>query len=225
MYRRFINPYQIGQNSLKDTIVIFDFDGTIADSLTLFIDAINKFVDDFGYKKIQPEEVKMLQSKRPRQILRHLHISLLKLPFVLKRVRREINKKVAQARPSVDIKNTLTELKKNGCEIGILTSNTEQNVKEFLTNNNLDVFDFLYSGNSIFGKGAVLKSIIKKNRFASNRIYYVGDEIRDIDAAKKTRVKMIAVSWGFNTIEALKGEGPDHTADTPQQILKIILDR
>ena len=205
------------------TTVIFDFDGTLADSLHLFINAINKFADNFNYKKIRPEEVKTLQGKHPRQILRYLHISLLKLPFVLKRIRREINKGVAQASPSVDIKGTLSELKKNGCEIGILTSNTEQNVKEFLINNNLDVFDFLYSGNSVFGKGRVLRAIIQENKFAKNNIFYIGDEIRDIDAAKKTKVKMIAVSWGFNTIEALKKENPDYTADTPQEIQDIIL--
>lgn len=205
------------------TIVIFDFDGTLADSLVLFIDAINKFSDNFNYKKIKRDEIKMLQGKRPRHILRHLNISLLKLPFVLKRIRREVNRGLAQAKPSVDIGDTLSALKKHGCEIGILTSNTEQNVKEFLINNDLDVFDFLYSGNSVFGKGRVLRNIIKKNKLAENKIFYVGDEIRDIDAAKKTRIKMIAVSWGFNTIEALKKENPDFTAETPKQIQNIIL--
>lgn len=207
------------------TIVIFDFDGTLADSLHLFIDAINKFSDRFHYKKIRPEEVEMLRGKRPRQILGHLHISLFKLPFVLRRIRREINRGVAQAKPSVDIKGTLTALKSSGCELGILTSNTEQNVKKFLIGNDLDVFDFLYSGNSVFGKGRILRAIIRKNRLSKGRIFYIGDEIRDIDAAKKTGVKMIAVSWGFNTIEALKREGPDYSADTPQQIRRIILGR
>ena len=167
----------------------------------------------------------MLQGKRPKQILKHLHISFIKLPFVLKKIRREINKGVAKVKPSVEIKDSLLNLKRNGCEIGILTSNTEQNVKEFLINNNLDVFDFLYSGNSVFGKGRVLKAIIHKNKFRKNRIFYVGDEIRDIDAAKKTKVQMIAVSWGFNTLEALKRESPDHIAQTPQDIEEIILDK
>ena len=205
------------------TIVIFDFDGTIADSLHLFIDAINKFSGSFRYKKIKQDEIGMLRGKRPRQILKHLGISLLKLPFVLKRVRKEINKGVAHTRPAVQIKDTLLELKKEGCEIGILTSNTEQNVKEFLISNRLDIFDFLYSGNSVFGKGQVLKTIIRKNRFQKNRIFYVGDEIRDIYAAKKTRVKMIAVSWGFNTIESLRRENPDFIADAPEDIENIIL--
>ncbi len=205
------------------TIVIFDFDGTIADSVHLFIEAINKFSGSFRYKKIKGDELRMLQGKRPRQILKHLGISLLKLPFVLKRVRREVNKGVAQARPTVEIKETLLELKKEGCEIGILTSNTEQNVKEFLINNDLDVFDFLYSGNSMFGKGGILRAIIRKNRLQKSRIYYVGDEIRDIDAARKTGVKMIAASWGFNTMEALRGEGPDFTAESPEDVRNIIL--
>ena len=204
--------------------VVFDFDGTIADSLHLFIDAINKFSTDFNYKKIKADDVLMLQEKRPHQILRYLHISLFKLPFVLKRIRREINKEVANAKPSTDILDTLLTLKKHGCKIGILTSNTEQNVKEFLINNHLDVFDFLYSSTAIFGKGRILRSIIKRtNKLEQNKIFYVGDEIRDIEASRKTGVKMIAVSWGFNTIEALKKENPDYTAKTPQQILDIIL--
>ncbi len=205
------------------TIVIFDFDGTIADSVHLFIEAINKSSERFRYKRIREEEVMVLRGKRPGQILKHLGISLLKLPFVLKRVRREVNTGVAQAKPAVEIKETLLELKKGGCEIGILTSNTEQNVKEFLINNDLDVFDFLYSGSSMFGKGRILRAIIRKNRLQKRRIYYVGDEIRDIYAARKTKVKMIAASWGFNTMDALRREGPDFIAESPDDIRDIVL--
>ena len=207
------------------TTVIFDFDGTIADSLHLFIEAINKFSGNFKYKKIRPGDIGMLREKRPKQVLRHLDISLLKLPFVLKKVRREINRGVAQAEPAVQIRDTLLDLKKNGCEIGILTSNTEQNVKEFLINNDLDVFDFLYSGNSVFGKGRVLRSIINRRGSGENETFYVGDEVRDIDAARRTGVRMIAVGWGFNTVGALKKEKPDHVAETPEQITDIVLGR
>jgi len=205
------------------TVVIFDFDGTIADSVDLFVDAINKLSGKFKYKKIKPDEVKILQGKSTRQCIKYLQISFLKIPFMVKQLRREMKKGIAQTKPTVKIRDTLSELKKNECEIGILTSNTEQNVKEFLMNNNLDMFDFLYSGSSAFGKGRVLRAIIKKNKFVKNKIFYVGDEIRDIDAARKTKVKMIAVSWGYNTIESLKKEKPDYIANTPKDIQDIVL--
>lgn len=205
-------------------VVIFDFDGTIADSLHLFVDAVNKFSGRFKYKKIRQEELRMLQGKSTHQILKHLGISLLKLPLVLKKVRREVNCGVTQARPSAQIRDVLLELKRGGCKIGILTSNTEQNVKKFLINNGLDVFDFLYSGNSLFGKGRVLRAVIRKNGLHKSRVFYVGDEIRDVDAAKRAGIRMIAVSWGFNTAEALRAES-DYTAETPEDIRDIVMDK
>lgn len=166
----------------------------------------------------------MLRGRRPRQILRHLRIPLIRLPFVLKRVRREVNWGVARAKPAAPLRGILLDLKRGGCEIGILTSNTERNVREFLVNNDLDVFDFLYSGNSMFGKGRVLRSIAGRHGpGGKGEIFYVGDEIRDVDAAKKAGVRMIAVPWGFNTADALRGADPDHVADTPAGIRDIVL--
>lgn len=205
------------------TIVIFDFDGTIADTLDLFVNAMNRFSTRFRYKKIRPDEISTLQGMHTRQIMKHLNISFFSLPFVLKLVRRDMNRSVSGAKPAVDMREMLLRLKRNGCEIGILTSNTEQNVKKFLINNNLDVFDFLYSGYSLFGKGRVLHSIIHKNRFNRNSVYYVADEIRDIDAARKTGVKMIAVPWGFNNPDSLRNAGPDYLVTSTDDILDIIL--
>lgn len=204
-------------------IVIFDFDGTIADTLHLLVGALNRLSSRFRYRRITPEDIPELRGMRPRQIMSNLNMSFLSLPFVLKLVRREMNRGLSGAKPTTEMRDILLTLKRNGCEIGILTSNTEQNVKEFLINNNLDVFDFLYSGNSLFGKGRVLRSIIRKNRFNPNSVFYVGDEIRDIDAARKTGVTMIAVPWGFNTPDALRRAGPDHMVETMDDILKIIL--
>ncbi len=134
-----------------------------------------------------------------------------------------MNKGIAQTRPISGIKDILVTLKKNECKIGILTSNSEQNVKEFLIKNDLDVFDFIHSGTSIFGKGKILESIIQKNKFAKEKTFYIGDEIRDIDASRKARVRMIAVTWGMNAIEALQKKKPDHIANTPQEILDVVL--
>ena len=169
----------------------------------------------------------MLQGKSTRQHLKYLNISLLKAPFVLKSLRKEMNDGIAHTGIAAtdDIRNILENLKKNDCIIGILTSNSKQNVKEFLTNNNLNVFDFVYSGSSAFGKARMLESIIRKNKFEKSKTFYVGDEIRDIDAAKKAKVKMIAVSWGYNTIESLEKEDPDYVVNSPQEIQDIVFEK
>jgi len=59
------------------------------------------------------------------------------------------------------IKETIEEMIKKGIVVGILTSNSQKNVEEFLKNNNLDGFKFIFTGSSIFGKAKNLE-IIKK---------------------------------------------------------------
>ena len=113
-------------------------------------------------------------------------------------------------------------MKERGCKIGILTTNTEENVIKFLESNKLNIFDFLYSGKSVFGKGKVLKKLITKNNLKKERVFYVGDEVRDMNAGKKSKVITVAVSWGFNSKEALKKEKPDYLIDSPSELEPIV---
>lgn len=202
------------------TTVIFDFDGTLADSMHLFVEAVNKSAARLHHGAIEPGEVAMLRDRNPRQILRHLRIPLLRLPLVMRGIRKEVGRGVGRAGPAADVAATLGRLKKGGCSIGILTSNAEKSVREFLAGNGMDVFDFVYSGRSAFGKGRTLRSIARR---AGGRVFYVGDEVRDVEAARRAGATMIAVSWGFNTPEALMREGPDYLATSPEQIEQIVL--
>ena len=54
-------------------------------------------------------------------------------------------------------------------------------------------------------------------------MYFVGDEVRDIEAGKKVGINTIAVSWGYNTKSALDKEHPDYLIDFPLELEKIIL--
>ena len=112
---------------MKKTVVIFDFDGTIANTLDSIINIMNNLSEDFGFRKIKDEDVEYLRGKKPREILKHLGISLFKLPFVVRKVRREINSHIALLSPSVDLLPTLKLLKQNNCQIGIVTTNIEEN--------------------------------------------------------------------------------------------------
>jgi len=203
--------------------VIFDFDGTIANTLDSIIDIMNGLSDEFGFRKIKENDVEYLRGKRPREILKHLGISIFKLPFVIRKTRREINSHIALLSPSVDLLPILKLLKENDCHIGIVTTNIEENVKKFLHANNLDLFDFFYTVKNIFGKDRILSKIIKEMKVEKSDVYFVGDEVRDIEAGKKVGIKTIAVSWGYNTKDALDKEDPDYLVDSPVELEKIIL--
>ena len=92
--------------------------------------------------------------------------------------------------------------------MGILTSNSSQNVKEFLKNHQLDVFDFTHSVSKFWGKSSGLKRLIRKYKLKPDHLLYIGDEIRDLEAAKKAGIRFAAVTWGYNSSKALKACHP-----------------
>ena len=156
--------------------------------------------------------------------MKHLGISIFKLPIVVRKIRFEMNKEIVHLKTAVDLRDTLVDLKENGCILGILTTNSRENVTEFLKNNNLELFDFIYSGRAVFGKSRLLKKLMKEKKIPHADPIYIGDEIRDVEAAKKAGIKVIGVTWGYNTKMALLTSHPDHVVEKPEELKSIILD-
>ena len=149
-------------------------------------------------------------------------ISIIKLPFWIKKIHSEMNNEISNISPTVEILPILLKLKKK-YQLGILTSNTQENVKLFLEKNNMNFFDFIYTGKSVFGKKNIIKKAIKQQKINRNKIIYVCDEIRDIEAAKKLEIKIIAVTWGYNNKNALEKENPDFIIDVPKDLENIVM--
>ena len=203
--------------------IVFDFDGTIADTMSVVIRIANKFADHYGYRKIPLSDLPKLREKRPSEVLKHLGISILKLPIVVRKIRFEMNKEIVHLKTVVDIRETLEKLKKSGCILGILTTNSRENVMEFLKNNDLQLFDFVYSGRAVYGKSRLLKKLMHGKTIPHEDPIYVGDEIRDVEAAKKAGIRVISVSWGYNTKSALEKASPDYIVEKPEDLQTIIL--
>ncbi len=205
-------------------LIVFDFDGTIADTLRILIKIINRLADEFAYNKIRMHDLHYIKSMRTRDILAYLNIPMLKLPFIIRRIRMEMNKEIPMLKPSVNIKPTLEALNDEGYRIGILTTNASSNVRTFLRNNDLELFDFIRSTHHLLAKHLILKKIKRSycyhhnSNLSQSMIFYVGDEVRDIEAGKKAGVKTIAVSWGFNSRDALLAESPDYIIDRPEEL-------
>ena len=205
-------------------IVIFDFDGTIADTLDSVVEIVNMHADYFGHKKVTKEDIPYLQGKKPREILSFLGISIFKLPSWTKKIHLEINKVITRLEPTVDILPVLSELHRNDqIQIGILTSNTQENVEKFLTRNSLEFFNFVHTGKSVFGKSHIINKILKQQKVSKKNAFYVCDEVRDIEAAKKSGIISIAVTWGYNTKEALEKEKPEFLAETPEELRRFLI--
>lgn len=207
-------------------VIIFDFDGTLANTIDVILDITNRLASDFGYKQTTPAELTRLKSLSSRELVKESGVSILKLPFLIKKVRVELNKEITQVQPIEGIKEVLQVLRAKGNRLGIITSNSKENIINFLEKNEWqNLFDFVYSGTTLFGKSKVIDSVIKQQKLNHEDVIYVGDETRDIEAARKSNVKAIAVSWGFNSPIVLAKQNPDFLIFTPQELLAVVEQR
>ena len=208
---------------MTQKVIIFDFDGTIADTVDALVTIANRLAVDFGYIQITPEELARLRTFSSREIIKYSGISLFKIPFLLKTIKGELKQKIQELKPIPGIQDTLIELHKEGYRLGIITSNSQENVTAFLRNHELAyLFDFIYSGVTIFGKTTIINNVLKQKQLTTQAVIYVGDETRDIEASKKANIKVIAVAWGFNSPEALAKQNPDFLINHPSELLEVI---
>lgn len=84
------------------------------------------------------------------------------------------------------------------------------------------IFDFVYSGRNIFGKDIVIGRLLENHKIEKTSAIYVGDETRDIEAAKKLGIPIVAVSWGFNARKILAAKKPNGIVDDPNNLLECL---
>jgi phosphoglycolate phosphatase len=208
---------------MTQKVIIFDFDGTIADTLDALVAIANHLAADFGYAPITTTELSYLRNLNSRQIIKYSGISWLKIPFLMKKVKSELKGKIHELKPIAGIQESLVSLKNEQCRLGIITSNSSDNVRDFLRNNELDsLFDFIYSGVTIFGKTTTINNALKQYNLSPKQVIYVGDETRDIEASQKANIKVVAVAWGFNSQEALARQNPDFLIHQPGELLQVV---
>jgi phosphoglycolate phosphatase-like HAD superfamily hydrolase len=191
-------------------LVLFDFDGTIANTFDALVRILNKHKDKYGYQKITPKIVEQLRDKSLEEVVGIAKIPKWKLFFIARRAKKELTAHLEKVPLVKGMGNTFRELRKN-YRIGIMSSNSKKNVFKFLTLHGLKA-DEIYGGVSLFSKARKLRKL--------RPIVYVGDEARDVEACHKAKVPMIAVTWGFNSENALKNA--DYKAIKPAEILKIL---
>lgn len=201
--------------------VIFDFDGTLANSLATAVTIYNQMAPTFKCKPVTEVEVQELRSMKAHEVFNHLNIGFIKLPLLLARGKSRM--KIKDIKPFDGIIETVRELLEQNHTLGILTSNSKKNIEEFLKLNDLEgCFDFVYTSRKLFAKSIMLFKILKEHKLKAEDVFYVCDETRDIEASRRLHIPSIAVTWGYNTTEALTRLKPNHIINEPQELISIV---
>ena len=203
-------------------MIIFDLDGTLVDTRDFVIKSINDLSLPFNYKRLEEVDVRRLRGTRSLYFLKVIGLPIWKGPKLIKSVQKKLSTEIANLPLVPGMKDALLNLKNSGYILGVATSNSPKNVRLFFEKYKDRFFDFKQANIFAFGKHRALRRIGREQEVNLKNIYYVGDETRDVIAAKKAGVNVIAVTWGFNNRKILATLNPDCIADSPEDIVVFL---
>ncbi len=189
-------------------LVIFDLDGTLADSFPWFLATVNGVAREYGFREVSDGEIEPLRREGPREIIRRLEVPLWKLPAIARRMR-ALKRQQLDAMPLFPgVPAMLQALRNAGLTLALVSSDSEDNARRQLGDNAAS-FSHYACGASLFGKAAKFRSIIRRAGVAAAQTIAIGDEVRDIEAARAAVIACGAVTWGYSATDALAAMQPD----------------
>ena len=203
-------------------VIIFDFDGTLVDTVGILFRVLNDLAGQYHYPPIPEEEISKLEDKDIKKLIsEHAKIPFWKLWGFTRRLRERYRFYTDTIQLFPDINEVLGTLQERGYQIGIVSSNSTDTISRVLKK--FDILINFITTSSIFGKSKTLNALARKYRFDKSEILYIGDEVRDVEACRKSGIDILAVTWGLNSETTLQKAGAP-TVKNPKQILETIID-
>lgn len=210
-------------NQNVQPLLIFDFDGTLANTIDTGIAIYNDIAPEYNLKQFGSDDVRELRKLNIRAVLKRMGISKLTAIRLAARIRKEIHSRMDEIDMIPGADQAIRSLHESGFRMGIVSSNSTENIRDFINRFNLDnCFEFIEAGVSLFGKSKRLKQVIKKQEINASQVLYVGDETRDMEAARKTNIGAIGVCWGANERAAMEAEDPDFCIEDPAELAACV---
>lgn len=206
-----------GERKLK--YIIFDFDGTLANSAQVYIDAWNSLADKYKYLPITIDDLAEIQHLDNHSKAKKFQFPMHKLSIILPKIYRYFNEHAHEVPLFEGMKEMLETLSSKGYKIIILSSNEKRNIESVLKREDIRTISEILSSKKLFGKDKVIKKFMKQYQLKPEQLLYVGDELRDIQACNKLGVPFMWVSWGLDGYELIEKENPQFIVHTPDDIV------
>ena len=203
-------------------LVIFDFDGTLSDSGHWFLSIVDDLAARIPFRSVHPDEVEGLRKRTTREVIDHLGISRWKLPLIARHVRTRFGRHAHEIHLFDGIRAMLKQLGDANVRLFVCSSNSEANVRAILGPEDSARIERFFCGSGLFGKVRKFRQAVKASGLPPHAILSIGDETRDIDAARAVGLGAGAVLWGYANPEMLMAMKPDVAFATPAEIVAYL---
>lgn len=199
-------------------LVIFDFDGTLADSARWMAGELAPLAARFKLRQVSEAEIEALRSCDTRQVLDRLGVQAWQLPFIARHLRRRVAEDAETIQLFPGAKALLRRLAGQGVVLGLVSSNSADNVRRILGPEAAALIEHYACGAPLFGKAAQFRKVVKRARVKPTETLCIGDETRDIEAARQAGLACGAVAWGYARRELLAERSPTWLFETPDDV-------
>lgn len=203
-------------------LALFDFDGTLADSEEWFVEAMNASAERFGYRTVSKEELEALRGVGNREIVRRMGVPAWRMPAIARHFRSEAARNIHRIHPFPGSLEMLLALREDGVRLAIVSSNSEANIRAVLGPQAASLISDFACESSLFGKAAKLRRLVRASGVTAPEAIAIGDETRDIEAARKADLAAGAVTWGYATRAALEDSAPDFIFDDFAELVRAV---
>jgi phosphoglycolate phosphatase len=201
--------------------VIFDFDGTIADSFDYVFDYMKQEArNTTAFTDTERTAMRQMSMKR---LALHLGIPPWRLISLYFKGRRAMRAHMEHVQPFAGMDEVLRQLHADGCQLFVASANSTRNIRLLLKRLGMtEYFTAVRGGSGFTGKAAFIRHILLRYRLPRKQTWYVGDETSDVVAAARAGVPCLAVAWGFADPDKLRTLQPEAFAKRPADIPKLL---
>ena len=201
---------------------IFDFDGTIVDSLP----AVIKVLEGFTHHRVaihNEKDMAQYRQKSIMQLVRKMRVAQWKWPILALMGRRLFRHHLR----SVSVHDGLPELIKKlhgHVRLYVLSTNRVENIRKYLSWHELEqYFTDIYGEASVFSKKRKMRHLLSREGLDPSDVWCVGDEVIDVKSAHATGMKVVAVTWGYSSRAGLIEHTPEAIVDTSKDLSELLI--
>lgn len=203
-------------------LLLFDFDGVIADSFEIFFHEFTTACTELGFKKLNSKEsfLNLFEG--------NLLFSLIKAGFppwklreLFQRFQPRISTANAKVRAFEKIPEVLNRLAGMHL-VYIISSNLTEAVRNFLIRESINSVQDILGADIEPSKVKKIKSVRLKH--PTLPVYYIGDTAGDVREGREAGAITVAVSWGWHDLTRLQNAKPDFLVQHPEDLLQLFGD-
>ena len=208
----------------NNAIFIFDYDGVIADSLDMCIEAFDTLKRKYGFPgELTKEAIEKLPSVTAETAFGLMGIETSKQHLYTGELMEMLQANALKAKLFDGIGTIFRLVKESGAYLAVNTANSSGTVKRRLQMSGLaELPDYIVGADTPGNKSEKIRHIMDTFGVKPDNTYMIGDSMGDITEGAKAGAHTVAVTYGWQPRNVLESVNPEYICGSMEELREYI---